>query len=1685
MKMDMALDVISSTDRELVISGSSQVGGAGAAVFIFFLLLSPPLTTFHAVHIVLALTSSLPNDSNLAKYFHNAASLKAMPGFLEIQSFHIPVRGSIEVVFSGLKPQRSYTIIAALNYWPVEGKLRSREPAESILNKAPWSLEESTAAEVLEIGWKQLTTSMKITELRAAIRCEYVQVRALNHHPVVRLPLEEELNTADVFAVLETGSGAAALARHVSLFVDWWAGLEPQTSKIRGEFLFIESVHASLDSDLSNVFVQQGFCTIEELQLLQTFADSKVKQIATAVEYGRHVMVESNSTSEEEESVARKTFFTFRSWYKGGQVIADFEEAEKLRVRALMNSGVALNDSDGSASSNDIEGMDENDSMASMADQRLTDRNAFVEKLVAAMDSSSSQVQRLYDGYYFAQKKGLKQSDLIMGRGNLSNTDVASIMCTKKLMGLLVDRKLIAPKDGERYKDPSSPLLVLTSIDPNKCFARPKSIEGAATKSHQAVKPSKTTAPPVFAVSLILQRIANVDIFRAVDPQLLKADDPPPVTITPLPGTERRPLKPWQLLSAADRRLELSLACSFVRVEELAVQDGIEIPDPEDFNLPADTFTSKANICKLFQEWYSGDEDVNLVPGLGVPTLQRVIFAEDFESKYAEGDPSTLTSMIDKNMPLPKRYHVNNDDDDTPSNTMEDFETLLHAYQKAIDTSAGFFLRSDMIKKALTRVLLARRMSTVKFLWPPGMNRIGLQYLFPRMGVLIPRFSLPQRRVVLFPSRGRESNNFDEVMAWYSPQELDADDVALGKAERQGAKMRAYHEWLAHEEERVEESRTMMEDEDAAAQDQRATLLYLEEQWKVQEQRLLELDEQLDSNDPDSPSMSNMLQTLSPASRSNHRDGQSMKRFRFLGSLPQEYWYIFEESFEYKHGSGIYNEDELEDMRLEQAAIAKKAVEDAQNFERYLNEEKKKRDTDEAQRQKREEQDRRLKEGVVRRRQLREHFDEMKRQRIAKEAEDKLAMERMAEEERLELLAIEEEEREILEREQEESSRQTETKMMHAEEMLMRDYKIAAKEVRFMEHEDIHSFLVEQLQLKLEAQRQAHLRELEELYRPFVPFHFKKSRIRLPALHDILREDEDEDDMLELDHDVGQSEAHSSLHSGSSRFLILQEHETASSHAHLSKRYEQIYGSEKDGSTVLKHQQQQLSQPSLGNTRSMSIGSNKRVSTPPPLDRLEVRAKDHTPSKRTLRRLSTSAKSFLPFNPYETQWELMARPVSPALLSSTPYFSRPSLHGRSLHSSPPLKKALSLQPLPHPMSFLQKSEEVPLQMGTHSLLSVDSAQLDPEMRDQLVESVLKEPPLDERDPALLASVSWSKSLQEVSLFHSLVAAQQASPEDLKARRRLKALLTSSAAAIEQSEQKAYLDYIHEQRKLAFASLTTLDRSKPKPKASSLPHLEPIASRSARDSNPSAKAAQNLLDFKTRKLAQSASESVLRMQHDREALRQYVSGQAVFEGDDYLLACEPGVRERTVLEASPIAYQFALQIEKQLEQQEREEAGGGKASALAPAPSASSAPVNARSKTKRKAATAETAGAEQQRTLPAADGQIKLGAIMGSSMAVPVLAAKEVKRTVLQRPAPPQVMVSKPKAKPQPHLQEQSTTSDDVKDLKSMRHTKSVDLFIQTPRSSVLIESPDSPMSSVAGSSIKRKESFVSLRTAHG
>ena len=133
---------------------------------------------------------------------------------------------------------------------------------------------------------------------------------------------------------------------------------------------------------------------------------------------------------------------------------------------------------------------------------RYTHRGSCLLDRCRLTDDSKDGVEKLIDAYLAAEKAGHHEDDIAYMKKDLSDEQCAVVMLASKLMELI-------RKNG------------LTAVD----------------LSPQTVR----------TASFPYQTIANADLFGPCDLRVLIPNPKPPAHFATLPGTDKRPLKPWQL----------------------------------------------------------------------------------------------------------------------------------------------------------------------------------------------------------------------------------------------------------------------------------------------------------------------------------------------------------------------------------------------------------------------------------------------------------------------------------------------------------------------------------------------------------------------------------------------------------------------------------------------------------------------------------------------------------------------------------------------------------------------------------------------------------------------------------------------------------------------------------------------------------------------------------------------------------------------------------------------------------------------------------------------------------------------------------------------------------------------------------------------------------------------------------
>ena len=282
-------------------------------------------------------------------------------------------------------------------------------------------------------------------------------------------------------------------------------------------------------------------------------------------------------------------------------------------------------------------------------------------------------------------------------------------------------------------------------------------------------------------------------------------------------------------------------------VAELAVNDGVLVPDAEDNIMDGGYNRTKSVIFSKFWSWYAGDEELNSQKGMGVPTVARVLVAERFERPLVDKDFAVAEGLFS----LPQ-YHTlqaslhtsshqeleRSSSEDSSNSFFHDtsfsadgvdellsifkrknedadysFSELVKAYEQAVFTVSGSTIRIALYRRQLDIVLSTRRIGVLKFFWPPvNSNRLCQRFMFPRIGLLVPPFSIPQKRFKLFASKENQGYTLIEMLSWYNDD--DADDALMRLAEKEGQKKESYVAWLMRANDRLAEGRQIMEEED-------------------------------------------------------------------------------------------------------------------------------------------------------------------------------------------------------------------------------------------------------------------------------------------------------------------------------------------------------------------------------------------------------------------------------------------------------------------------------------------------------------------------------------------------------------------------------------------------------------------------------------------------------------------------------------------------------------------------------------------------------------------------------------------------------------------------------------------------------------------------------------------------------
>jgi hypothetical protein len=149
-----------------------------------------------------------------------------------------------------------------------------------------------------------------------------------------------------------------------------------------------------------------------------------------------------------------------------------------------------------------------------------------------------------------------------------------------------------------------------------------------------------------------------------------------------------------------------------------------------------------------------------------------------------------------------------------------------------------------------------------------------------------------------------------------------------------------------------------------------------------------------------------------------------------------------------------------------------------------------------------------------------------------------------------------------------------------------------------------------------------------------------------------------------------------------------------------------------------------------------------------------------------------------------------------------------------------------------------------------------------------------------------------------------------------------------AESLATSDDQEWIDFLKTQSKLSFASFSAIDYIDAKGNAkkhrvkAELVGNKSFDGKKLVEMNKVKKELERLgivdesiIDFKTKKMAQSASDSVLKMRTERKELKRFVGSHSVLEDKYFLDVCQPGIRKVTSLVTSADVIAFADELNK--------------------------------------------------------------------------------------------------------------------------------------------------------------------------
>ena len=292
------------------------------------------VNSIHGGNCIVILAEESADHSRRPHAIMTATAVEALPGLVAFECKRIAPDSFVDVSFANLRSETSYTA------YVIADSSRAKLLPLTDEDKAPVQLLVSTLPERLEIEWTRLSTAMQVVEIKAALRTGWLKEAAAVHYPPISLPSDEDIfieeNAAETDPLLpdttksKAGVGDSAQAKqrkgltsaeeeqHKNVwrtFLNWWVGQNPlAATKIRAEFLLKESLFAGQQSVVQKRYAESGLSNAAEIEALS--------KMCHAID-GTLVAGKMKKEGVPTPAILRK----FRSWYKGGRVWRDVQEA--------------------------------------------------------------------------------------------------------------------------------------------------------------------------------------------------------------------------------------------------------------------------------------------------------------------------------------------------------------------------------------------------------------------------------------------------------------------------------------------------------------------------------------------------------------------------------------------------------------------------------------------------------------------------------------------------------------------------------------------------------------------------------------------------------------------------------------------------------------------------------------------------------------------------------------------------------------------------------------------------------------------------------------------------------------------------------------------------------------------------------------------------------------------------------------------------------------------------------------------------------------------------------------------------------------------------------------------------------------------------------------------------------------